>query len=394
MKSITEISIQGKRVLVRVDFNVPIENGVVMDDTRIRATLPTIKYIMEQNGIVILMSHLGRPKGQIKRELSLQPVAKALSNLINKEVKFVPDCIGDNVKSIIDAAKEGDVILLENLRFHPEEENNDKEFSQRLAELSDIYIDDAFATAHRKHASTYGVAKLFKEKAAGFLMKKEIEILSKTRDNPSHPFTVILGGAKISTKLGVINNFLGKADKLIIGGGMIFNFFKSQDIEVGNSLIEEDKIEDARDIMRKASKRNITFLLPVDIVEAKEFKNDTEKKVVPKDKIDKGWMGLDIGPVTAKIYTEAIKDSKTMLWNGPMGVFEMENFREGTEAIAMSVSNETKKGAFSVVGGGDTISCLNILHINNISHISTGGGASLKFLAGESLPGIEVLEEQ
>ncbi len=392
MRDLTEIAVKDKRALVRVDFNVPVENGVVQDDTRVRATLPTIRYLIEQNAIVILMSHLGRPKGQIKKELSLEPVANVLSNLINQEVKFIPDCIGDTVKSAINEAKQGDVILLENLRFHPEEKENGEEFSRKLAELGDVYINDAFGTAHRKHSSTYGVAKFFKEKAAGFLLKKEIESLSQIRDNPEHPFTVILGGAKISTKMDVINNFLTKADKLILGGGMIFNFFKSQGIEVGNSLIEEDKIEDSREIMRKASKENITFLLPVDIVMAKEFKNDAEKKVVSKDKMESGWMGLDIGPVTARIYAEAIKGSKTILWNGPMGVFEMENFRAGTEIIGKAISDETDKGAFSVAGGGDTISCINILKIGKISHISTGGGASLKFLAGESLPGIEALE--
>ena len=393
MKNLKEISVKDKKALVRVDFNVPIENGVVQDDTRVRATLPTIKYLIDNGAIVILMSHLGRPKGQIKKELSLEPVAKVLSNLINQDVRFAHDCIGDIAKSIINESRQGDVILLENLRFHPEEKENDTEFSQKLAELGNIYINDAFGTAHRRHSSTYGVAKFFKEKASGFLLKKEIESLSQIRDNPQHPFTVILGGAKISTKMGVINNFLTRADKLLLGGGMIFNFFKSQGIEVGNSLVEEDKIEDAREIMKKAAKQNITFLLPVDIVIAKEFKNDAEKKVVSKDKIEKEWMGLDIGPVTARIYAEAIKGSENILWNGPMGVFEMENFRKGTEIIGKAVSGETNKGAFSVVGGGDTISCINILKIDKISHISTGGGASLKFLAGESLPGIEALEE-
>lgn len=392
MRDLTEISVKGKKALVRVDFNVPVENGIVQDDTRVKATLPTIKYLIDNGAIVILMSHLGRPKGQVKKELSLEPVAKVLSKLINQEVKFTSDCIGDAVKSAINGAKQGDVILLENLRFHPEEEENDEAFSKKLAELGDVYINDAFGTAHRKHSSTYGVAKFFKEKAAGFLLKKEIESLSQIRDKPEHPFAVILGGAKISTKMDVINNFLTRADKLILGGGMIFNFFKSQGIEVGNSLIEDDKIEDSREIMRKASKENITFLLPVDIMIAKEFKNDAEKKVVSKDKMEKGWMGLDIGPVTARIYAEAIKGSKTILWNGPMGVFEMENFRKGTEIIGKAISDETDKGAFSVVGGGDTISCINILKIEKISHISTGGGASLKFLAGESLPGIEALE--
>ncbi len=394
MRDIKRISVRGKKVLVRVDFNVPISNGIVQDDTRVRATLPTIKYLIKNGAIVILMSHLGRPKGKVKKELSLEPVAKVLSNLINQKVKFVSDCIGNNVKSVINESREGDVILLENLRFHPEEKENDAEFSQKLSELGDIYINDAFGTAHRKHSSTYGVAKFFKEKAPGFLLMKEIEMLSQIRDNPAHPFTVILGGAKISTKLGVMKNFLNKADKLIIGGGMAFNFFKSQGIEVGKSLIEEDKIEDSKDIMRKASKENITFLLPVDIMIAKEFKNDTEKKVVSKDKMEKGWMGLDIGPITSRIFEEAIKGSKTIFWNGPMGVFEMENFREGTEIIGKAVSDETNKGAFSVVGGGDTISCLNLLRIDKISHISTGGGASLKFLAGETLPGIEALEEK
>jgi len=394
MRDIKRIPVRGKRVLVRVDFNVPISNGIVRDDTRVKATLPTVKYLTENGAIVILMSHLGRPKGKVKKELSLKPVARVLSTLINQDVKFVPECIGDKVKSTIDASEEGDVILLENLRFHPEEKENDSEFSRKLSELGDIYINDAFGTAHRKHSSTYGVAKFFKQKAPGFLLKKEIKILSQIRNNPAHPFTVILGGAKISTKLGVMKNFLNKADKLIIGGGMVFNFFKSQGIEVGTSLIEEDTIENSKDIMRRASKENITFLLPVDIVIAKEFKNDTERKVVSKDKMEKGWMGLDIGPITSKIFEEAIKGSKTILWNGPMGVFEMENFREGTKIIGKAISDETNKGALSVVGGGDTISCLHLLKIGKISHISTGGGASLKFLAGESLPGIEALEEK
>jgi len=395
MKDIKEISVKGKRVLVRVDFNVPISDGIVQDDTRVRATLPTIKYLIEQGAIVILMSHLGRPKGEVKKELSLKPVSEVLSKIIDKDVKFVSDCIGDSVESAVERLKEGDIILLENLRFHKEEKENDDEFSHKLSKLGDVYINDAFGTAHRKHSSTYGVARLFKEKAPGFLLKKEIKLLSQIRDNPSHPFTIILGGVKISTKLGVIKNFLNRADKLIIGGGMAFNFFKSQGIEVGNSLIEEDKIEDSKEIMRKASKEEIAFLLPVDIVIAKEFKNDAEKKVVPKENIEKGWMGLDIGPVTGKIYEEAIKGSKTILWNGPMGVFEMENFRKGTKQIGEAISNETKKGALSVAGGGDTISCINLLKLkDSISHISTGGGASLKFLAGETLAGVEALEEQ
>lgn len=393
--TIDHLQLKGKKVLVRVDFNVPMdENLNITDDTRIRASLPTIQKIIQEGGIAILMSHLGRPKGKVNLKYSLKPVAERLGKLLNKEVKFANDCIGEEVKKLVNSLKEGDVLLLENLRFHEEEEKNDENFARELASLGDIYINDAFGSAHRAHASTEGVTKFFKENAAGYLMQKELEYLSKAVGNPERPYTAILGGVKISGKIDVINNLMNKVDNLLIGGGMAFTFFKAQGLEIGKSLLEEDRIEMAKEILQKAKLNNINLFLPVDVVIADKFDNNANTEIVDVNNIKSEWQGLDIGPKTIEVFKSIILMSKTVVWNGPMGVFEMNNFSKGTFEIAKALAEATQNGVTTIVGGGDSAAAISKAGLENkVSHVSTGGGASLEFLEGKTLPGVAALTD-
>lgn len=393
--SIDKVDLNGKRVLVRVDFNVPLdENQKITDDRRITAALPTIEKIVKDGGKAVLMSHLGRPKGQVKPEFSLKPVAVRLGELINAPVKFAPDCIGDNVKSIVNKMQNGEVLLLENLRFHAEEEKNNPDFAKQLAELGDVYVNDAFGSAHRAHASTEGVTKYIDICAAGYLMQKELDYLGKAIADPKRPFTAILGGAKISGKIDVIENLLPKVDTLIIGGGMAYTFYKAKGYEIGKSLLEEDRIDMAKELMKKAESAKAEFLLPEDTVVAPEFDKDAPAETVESDKIPADKMGMDIGPKTREKFIEVIKNSKTVVWNGPMGVFEFDRFAEGTNAIAEALAQATENGAVTVIGGGDSASAIKKAGLEDkVSHVSTGGGASLEFLEGKTLPGVAALND-
>ena len=396
MKKITidDLNLKGKRVLVRVDFNVPIENGKVADDTRIRESLPTIRKIIESGGKAILISHLGRPKG-FDEKYSLKPIAEHLSKLLGVSVKFTPDCIGEEVRKMVSELKEGEVLLLENVRFHPEEEKNDENFAKELASIADVYINDAFGSAHRAHASTEGVARFVKETAIGYLMKKEIEYLSKALTNPEKPYVAILGGAKVSDKIQVIKNLMDKVDAFLIGGGMANTFLKAKGYEVGKSLVENDKIELAKEILSEAEKRNIKFILPVDCVIASEFSNNANFEITSVDKVKPDWMILDIGPKTIETFKDVLKDAKTVVWNGPMGVFEFDNFAKGTFEIAKVLAEITSKGAVTIVGGGDSASAISKAGLSDkVSHVSTGGGASLEFLEGKELPGISAIKDK
>ncbi len=393
--SIDNMELKDKRVLVRVDFNVPLdENKNITDDRRITSSLPTIKKIISDGGKAILMSHLGRPKGGTDPKFSLKPVAKRLSELLNKEVKLAPDCVGEEVKKMVNQMKPGDVLLLENVRFHPEETKNDEAFSKQLAELGNVYINDAFGSAHRAHSSTEGVTKFIKTSAAGYLMQKELDYLGEAISNPKRPYCAILGGAKISGKIDVINNLLDKVDILLIGGGMAFTFFKAEGKEIGKSLLEDEKIDVAKELLNKLKNSKVKFYLPLDVVVANEFKNDSPCEVVDVDKIPADKMGMDIGPKTIKAFKDEILLSKTIVWNGPMGVFEMENFSMGTMEIAEALAKATKEGAVTVVGGGDSAAAISKAGLeNNVSHVSTGGGASLEFLEGKELPGVVALSD-
>ncbi len=393
--SIDKLDLKNKRVLVRVDFNVPLDDNLkVTNDIRIVESLPTIKKIINSEGKAILMSHLGRPKGERKPEFSLKPAAEKLSELLGKDVKLAPDCIGSETEKIVNEMKSGDVILLENVRFHKQEEKNDPEFAKQLAKLGDVYINDAFGSAHRAHASTEGVTKFIKTCAAGYLMQKELEYLGKALAQPKRPYCAVLGGAKISGKIDVINNLLDKVDSLIIGGGMAFTFFKAQGKEIGKSLLEAEKLELAKELLEKVKSSKIKFLLPVDVVVAGEFKNDSPSEVVGIDKIPADKMGLDIGPETIKLFSDELMKSKTIVWNGPMGVFEMDNFAKGTFTIANILSEATEKGAVTVIGGGDSAAAISKVGLEDkVSHVSTGGGASLEFLEGKVLPGVAALTD-
>ncbi len=393
--SIDKLNLKDKRVLVRVDFNVPLDDNLnITDDIRITSSLPTIKKIISDGGKAILMSHLGRPKGKVNPKYSLKPAAKRLGELLGKEVKLAPDCVGDEVKKIVDAMKNGDVLLLENLRFHEEEEKNDPNFSKKLADLGDVYVNDAFGSAHRAHASTEGVTKYIKQCAAGYLMQKELDYLGSAISNPVRPYCAILGGAKISGKIDVIMNLLDKVDTMIIGGGMAYTFYKAQGKEIGKSLLEEEKISLAKEVLEKVSKSKVKFLMPVDVVVAEEFNNDSPSMVVSIDKIPSDKMGLDIGPETVKLFSNEIVKSKTIVWNGPMGVFEMDNFAKGTNAIANKLVEVTSKGAITIIGGGDSAAAISKAGLDDkVSHVSTGGGASLEFLEGKVLPGVAALSE-
>ncbi len=391
--SIDKVELKGKRVLVRVDFNVPLdENLQITDDIRITSALPTIKKIISEGGKAVLMSHLGRPKGAPNAKYSLKPTAVRLSELLGKEVKFAPDCIGDEVKAIVDSMQEGDVVILENLRFYAQEEKNDAEFSAKLAAFGDVYINDAFGSAHRAHASTEGVTKYIKTSASGYLMQKELDYLGKAVAEPQRPFVAILGGAKISGKIDVIENLLPKVDTLIVGGGMAFTFYKAMGKEIGKSLLEEDKIEMAKAILEKAKSSKVNFLLPVDMVVAGEFAAEAASEVVSVDAIPADKMGLDIGPATVSLFKEAVLSSKTVVWNGPMGVFEFDKFAVGTFAIAEALAAATENGAVTIVGGGDSAAAIKKAGLDEkVSHVSTGGGASLEFLEGKILPGVDAL---
>ena len=389
MLSIKDIDIKGKKVLLRVDFNVPLKDGKIADDTRIRASLETIKYILDNDGRLVIISHLGRPGGKIIPEMSLAPVAPHLSTLISQNVNFIHDCIGPDVENAISTLKDGDVILLENLRFYEEEKKNDMEFAKKLADSADVYINDAFATSHRAHASTVGVTNYIKIKAAGFLLMKEIDWLGQVCESPFHPYIVVLGGAKVSTKIAVIDNLLPKCDKLLICGGMTFTFLKSLGKEVGNSIVEEDKLNIARDILQKSGGK---LVLPTDFIIAKEIAENVDVKIV--ENIPEDWMGLDIGPTTLETFRKEIGNAKTILWNGPPGVFEVDKLSNGTKELACAMKNAKENGAVVVAGGGETASAINKFNLKDgFTHISTGGGASLEFLSGKKLPGIAALEQ-
>lgn len=391
--SIEDIELRGKKVLVRVDFNVPLDKntGEITNDLRIRSALPTIKYIIEHGGRAILISHLGRPKGEVVEELRMNRVAQRLEEIIGIKVKKLDDCIGAQVEKEVNAMKDGEIILLENVRFHKEEEKNDPEFARALASLADVYISDAFGTVHRAHASTEGVAK-FISGAAGFLLKKEIDAFNKILQSPEKPFVAILGGAKISDKIGVIENLMERCDTILIGGGMTFTFERSRGLEVGDSLVEGDKLELARGILKKAEERNISLITPPDHIVATECSPDAQRKVVRREDIPPGWRGLDIGPETIEAFKRVMSTAKTILWNGPMGVFEIEAFSNGTMAIARAMA---ESNAMTVVGGGDSVAAITKAGVvDKITHVSTGGGASLEFLEGKELPGIKALAEK
>ncbi len=393
-KSVDDLNVKGKKVLVRCDFNVPLKDGVITDENRITAALPTIKKLINDGGKVILCSHMGKPKGEVKKELSLAPVAARLSELLGKEVVFAADdtVVGENAKAAVEKMNDGDVILLENTRFRKEETKNEENFSKELASLADVYVDDAFGSSHRAHCSTEGVTKFVKESAVGYLMEKEIEYLGNAVNNPVRPFAAILGGAKVKDKINVINNLLEKVDILIIGGGMAYTFLKAKGYEIGLSLLDEESIDFAKDMMKKADEKNVKFLLPVDVVIAQEFKNDAESKIVKASEIPADWEGLDIGPETRKLFADTLKDAKTVVWNGPMGVFEMPNFAKGTIAVAQALANID---ATTIIGGGDSAAAVNQLGFGDkMSHISTGGGASLEFLEGKELPGVAAVDDK
>ena len=391
-KTVKDIDLKGKKVFVRCDFNVPMdENQNITDNTRIVAALPTIKYLLEQNCKLILASHLGRPKGEFKPEFSLAPVAKELSKLLGQEVIMAKDVIGEDAMSKAANLKEGEILLLENVRFHKEETDNDPEFSKKLASMAEVYVNDAFGTAHRAHASTTGIAS-YLPAVAGFLIEKELKFLGNAVNNPERPFVAILGGAKVSDKIGVIDNLLDKVDALMIGGGMAYTFFKAQGYEVGNSICEMDKLDLAKEAMEKAKQKGVKLMLPVDTKVGKEYKSDTESKVVKYTEIPEGWEGLDIGPETIKMYEEELKTAKTVVWNGPLGVFEFDQFAVGTNAIAKILS---EIDATTIIGGGDSAAAVKKAGLEDkMTHISTGGGASLEFLEGKKLPGIEALMDK
>ncbi len=391
-KTIEDIDVSGKKVLVRCDFNVPLDaDKNITDENRIVGALPTIKYLIDKGAKVILCSHLGRPKGEFNEKYSLKPVAKRLSEVLGQEVKMADDVIGESAKKLASSLKDGEVMLLENVRFHKEEEKNDKAFAKELASMAEIYVNDAFGTAHRAHASTEGVAN-YLPAVCGYLIKKEIEIMGKALADPARPFVTILGGAKVSDKIGVINNLIDKVDALVIGGGMAYTFIKAKGGDIGQSICEDDKLDLAKELMKKADEKGVKILLPIDNVAAKEFSNDAESMVVDAGKIPAGYQGLDIGPETIQYFKETLENAKTIIWNGPMGVFEMPNFANGTKAVAEIVANAD---AVTIIGGGDSAAAVEQLGFaDKMTHISTGGGASLEFLEGIVLPGIAALNDK
>lgn len=393
-KTVDDLQVKGKRVLLRCDFNVPLQDGVITDENRITAALPTIQKLVDDGAKVILCSHMGKPKGEPKPELSLAPVAKRLSGLLGKDVVFAKDdtVVGENARAAVAKMQDGDVVLLQNTRYRKEETKNEETFSKELASLADIFVNDAFGSSHRAHCSTVGVTAFVQESAVGYLMEKEIAFLGNAVNNPERPFVAILGGSKVSDKINVIRNLLEKVDTLIIGGGMAYTFSAAEGGKIGTSLLEEDKIPYALDMMKQAKEKGVRFLTPVDTVIAKEFKNDTEYKTVTAGEIPDGWMGLDIGEKTRELFADAVKGAKTVVWNGPMGVFEFENFAGGTKAVAeaMAAINAT-----TIIGGGDSAAAVNQMgYGEKMSHISTGGGASLEFLEGKELPGVAAVDDK
>ncbi len=393
-KSIDDINVNGKRVLVRCDFNVPLQEGKITDENRLVAALPTIKKLVADGGKIILCSHLGKPKGEPKPELSLAPVAKRLADLLGQEVKFAadPEVVGPNAKAAVEAMKDGEIVLLENTRYRAEETKNGETFSKDLASLADVFVNDAFGTAHRAHCSNVGITEYVDTAVVGYLMQKEIDFLGNAVDKPERPFVAILGGSKVSSKISVINNLLEKVDTLIIGGGMAYTFLSALGEKVGNSLLEEDYKQYALDMLKKAEEKGVKLLIPIDNVIADSFSNDANIETVGQDAIPEGWLGLDIGPKTQKLYTDALKDAKTVVWNGPMGAFEMSNFAAGTVAVAKELAG---LDATTIIGGGDSAAAVNQLGFGDkMTHISTGGGASLEFLEGKELPGVEAANDK
>lgn len=395
VKNVDSLSFAGKKALVRVDFNVPLdENFAVTDDTRIQAAIPTIKKILKDGGSAILMSHLGRPKGGPEDKYSLKHIVSAVEAALGQKIKFAGDCIGSDAAELASGLGAGEVLLLENLRFYKEEEKGDKDFAGKLAKLGDVYVNDAFGTAHRAHASTAVVAEFFKDKVAGYLMESELTHADKVLDKAERPYTAVMGGAKIADKILIIERLLDKVDNLIIGGGMSYTFAKAQGGKIGNSLLEEDKLDYVLELMEKAKAKGVNLILPVDTVIADAFANEAKQDLVSSGEIPDGWMGLDIGPKTRELFGKTILDSKTILWNGPMGVFEMESFNKGTIAIAEYVAQATQKGAFSLIGGGDSAAAVNKFGFTDrVSYVSTGGGALLEHMEGKVLPGVAALAE-
>ena len=393
-KTIEDIDVRGKKCLVRCDFNVPLKNGKITDENRLVGAMPTIKYLIENRAKVILCSHLGKPKGEAKQELSLAPVAARLSEMLGQEVVFAADLnvVGENAKKAVDQMKDGDVVLLENTRYRKEETKNEEGYSKELASLAEVFVNDAFGTAHRAHCSTVGAGQFLEERVCGYLIQKELDFLGSAVENPVRPFLAILGGAKVSDKLGVINNLLEKVDTLIIGGGMAYTFIKALGHEIGTSLLEEDKVAYAKEMMDKAQAKGVKLLLPVDVVYADKFAEDAQPHITEGRDIPADCMGLDIGPKTRELFAAAVKESKTVVWNGPMGVFEFENFANGTKAIAQAMADVD---ATTIIGGGDSAAAVNQMGFGDkMSHISTGGGASLEFLEGKELPGIVALDNK
>ncbi|MCM1990421.1 phosphoglycerate kinase [Oceanirhabdus seepicola] len=393
-KTIEDISVKGKKVLVRCDFNVPLKDGKITDENRLVGALPTIKYLMENGARVILCSHLGKPKGEAKPELTLAPVAKRLSEMLETEVVFADDAnvVGENAKKAVEAMKDGEVVLLQNTRYRKEETKNGEEFSKELASLAEIFVNDAFGTAHRAHCSTVGAGEFLEERVCGYLIQKEIKFLSGAIESPKKPFAAILGGAKVSDKISVINNLLDKVDTLIIGGGMAYTFLKAQGYEIGTSLLEAEKVDYSLEMIKKAEDKGVKLLLPVDHVCGAEFNAETEPVITEDQNIPEGFMGLDIGPKTSKLYEDAVREAKTVVWNGPMGVFEFKNFAKGTMAVAEALAGSD---ADTIIGGGDSAAAVNILGFGDkMTHISTGGGASLELLEGKELPGIVALDDK
>ena len=392
--TLTEADLKGKRVFVRCDFNVPVDaDRNITDDTRIRAALPTIQALTSKGAKVILASHFGRPKG-VDEALRLTPVAKRLSELLGQTVVKTDDCIGDEAAAEVAAMNNGDVVLLENVRFHPEEEKNDPEFAKKLASVADLYVNDAFGTAHRAHASTEGVTKYLSPSVAGLLVEKELKFLQDAIENPKRPLAAIVGGSKVSSKIGVIETLIDKVDKIFLGGGMIFTFYKARGMSVGSSLVEDDKLELARTLEAKAKAKGVQFLLPTDVLVADKFSAEANTQIVSVDAIPDGWMGLDIGPDSIKTFQAALADVKSVIWNGPMGVFEIDKFAKGTEAIAHTLAQLTPTGTTTIIGGGDSVAAVEKVGLaDQMSHISTGGGASLELLEGKVLPGIAALDE-
>lgn len=392
--TLKDVDLTGKTVLMRVDFNVPIKNGVISDDNRIVQALKSIRFVIDAGAKLILTSHLGRPADAPDPEFSLKPVAEHLATLVDAPVHFATDCIGPERDKVVAAAKPGEIVLLENVRFHKEEKKNDSEFAKKLSAGADLFVNDAFGSSHRAHASVSGVTEYLQPSVSGFLLEKEIRYLEESVNSPSRPFVAILGGAKVSDKIGVIENLLTKVDSIVVGGGMTYTFYKAKGLPVGNSLVEEDKVELAKELLVKAEKAGVNFMLPIDSVVAKEFSNDAEFEVVDQDGIEDGWMALDIGPQSSIAFGNLIKQARTVLWNGPMGVFEMSNFADGTFEVAKALAAVTEEGATTIIGGGDSAAAIKKAGLEDkVSHVSTGGGASLEYLEGKVLPGVAALTD-